>query len=289
MTIVNLSINKCARLLRRYYMKRNVFEYSSSDSETEAPSKKIKPFIRPENLKLHSPAANSASAGVEQDYNDIKLEETVPHQLETATKPEDTSILKNGSIGLSMMQKMGFKVGQTLGTGDSGLAEPISVEVKKGRAGIGATRKLPKGTQITPATIDSFLSHSKLKAEEQRDLLYLWKLQKYCFQESGEDMEFLDGKILVQEVNEMWRSYAVKTFCKKSGRVKLFGSTVDEEKVESDETLDFDKEPLRSQLLRLISYSRENYLYCPYCGIKFDSKEDMQGNCPGPYDHDHER
>lgn len=278
-------------------MKRNVFEYSSSDSETEVPSKKLKLFIHPEILADSPDEPNLSSAENEQDYMDIKLEEKDSRTLEPALEPKETSILKNGSLGLSMMQKMGFKVGESLGVHNTGLVEPISVEVKKGRAGIGATRKLPEGSQITPATIDTFLSHAKSKSEEQRDRLFLLKLQRYCFQESEENMAFLDGKILIKEVNEMWRSYAAQTSTKKSGRVRLFETTDDDNNkamepdtakaMKADTVLDFDLQPIGSQLEQLIAYSRDNYFYCPYCGIKFASDEDMQENCPGPYDQDH--
>lgn len=270
-------------------MKRNVFEYSSSDSETEAPPKKVRPFVKPDGIETLTAASVSPTTESVQDYMVIKLEEQASHKQEPGPTLEETSILKSNSIGFSMMQKMGFKIGQTLGVDNTGISEPIAVKVKKGRAGIGATRTLPRGTPITLAAVDSYISHAKTKNEEQRDRSYLLKLQKYCYQESGDDIGVLDNEILIQEVNELWRSYAAQTTSKKVGRVQLFGTTEREmdKVIQPVETLMFDLEPLSSQLNQLIAYSRKNYFYCPYCGIKFESKDDMQENCPGPYDQDH--
>ena len=54
---------------------------------------------------------------------------------------------------------------------------------------------------------------------------------------------------------------------------------------EEEEECEFDPE---EQLQMLISYLRQTYLYCLYCGTKFSDPEDMSGNCPGETRDDHD-
>ena len=41
------------------------------------------------------------------------------------------------------------------------------------------------------------------------------------------------------------------------------------------------------KLKEILDYLKNNYLYCLWCGIKFDSKLDMDENCPGNDYEDH--
>lgn len=268
-------------------MKRNVLDCGSSDSDTETPPKRVKLFTEPNPEGLFLCGSDLSSAEFYEDYTKMKFEEPGSHAPQSVLDPKDKSLLENNSIGLSIMQKMGFKVGQTLGKDNTGISEPITVKVKKDRFGIGATRNLPQGTTL--ATINNLRSHSKHKDEERRDRACLQKLQKYCYQRSGEDMDVLDRKISLTQVNEYWRSYAVETSCKKPKRVKLFGDPEPKNDTATElfEPLDFDLQPLSFQLDLLTTYARKHFLYCPHCGINFENEQDMQENCPGPSAQDH--
>lgn len=272
-------------------MKRNVFEEYSSESDTEAPVKKPKPFTEPDANPPTVAVGSEAHSPPEEDYMNLKLEEDEPLSItELKPKPIETSILQDGSIGLSIMQKMGFKIGQTLGTLASGITEPIRVDVKKGRAGIGSRPKLPQDNKITAATIEEFRSHSKLKQKERSDLYYLSKLQRYCYEESGEDIAVSEKRLDLKDVNPLWKNYAIRDEKVPEARLALFDSAVEVQHTtlpELDTELDFDTLPLEEKLTLLIKYSRENYYYCAYCGLKFVDADDMGRDCPGPFQKDH--
>ena len=46
--------------------------------------------------------------------------------------------------------------------------------------------------------------------------------------------------------------------------------------------------PPADQLAAILARLRGRYLYCLYCGCRYDSASDMQRNCPGPLEADHE-
>ena len=65
----------------------------------------------------------------------------------------------------------------------------------------------------------------------------------------------------------------------------------DEEEEEAEEEETEAEEDLFSvcdKLSLLLTYLRVEHLYCLYCGIKYDSEEDILANCPGPAREDHD-
>ena len=44
----------------------------------------------------------------------------------------------------------------------------------------------------------------------------------------------------------------------------------------------------QDQLHLVLSYLRDKHAYCFWCGVKYESEEDMQSQCPGPDEDDHD-
>lgn len=44
---------------------------------------------------------------------------------------------------------------------------------------------------------------------------------------------------------------------------------------------------MESALQTCLSYLRENYFYCFYCGAKFDAESELASKCPGWFEDDH--
>jgi hypothetical protein len=44
----------------------------------------------------------------------------------------------------------------------------------------------------------------------------------------------------------------------------------------------------QDRLQLVLSYLRDRYAYCFWCGIRYDSEEDMANECPGPGEDDHD-
>lgn len=50
---------------------------------------------------------------------------------------------------------------------------------------------------------------------------------------------------------------------------------------ETEEEEEKEEETIMEKLILINDYLRKEYCYCVWCGVKFDSDEDMQDECPG--------
>lgn len=309
-------------------MKRNIFEYESSEDETEVkkPRKLMVDTTQDASIPIGSARPDSridSGSESDTDYMTMKLPDNSGSSAVTSIAAKKASVNTPivSSIGLQMMQKMGFKLGDTLGKEDEvgttrALSEPISVRVKTDRKGIGATR--------VPETVsfhqDEFRMTAKEKHTEMKNKKYLLQLQRFCFHESGDDIAISEG-LDVDNVNVMWRDVARRVL-RSEGRTLLFGEDVEvgldhynqvqsvdnnqTERVDTDQDIgeinkdrltsmgipetfpsDFDTLTITEQLHLLLTYTRQTFFYCPYCSVKYESKEAMLDECPGPFESDH--
>ena len=208
------------------------------------------------------------------------------------------SILDEGSIGYRIMQKMGYKPGQTIGSSkiENALVEPLSVRARPARTGIGESPFTPKTTSsISPHISSTFQEAAKTKHENRGKKHLIAKLQKFCLVASGEDLKFEQGVFSREDVNPLWRD------CISSGldvkkRTVLFGEEsndpivgvhmdgVNGPKAEIAQS----PEEMEAKLTRLLEHTRGRYYYCPFCGISYDDETDLRQNCPGPTEQDHQ-
>jgi hypothetical protein len=102
------------------------------------------------------------------------------------------------NIGLNMMKKMGFKIGESLGKqGTSGIIEPIGIKMKTGREGLGRDEVVKRKLQENEDKIkksskqriisDEFSKNVFIKTKKQMFQLKqiksrLHKAQNICFQ-----------------------------------------------------------------------------------------------------------
>jgi len=172
-----------------------------------------------------------------------------------------------------MLMKMGYKPGQGIGKSQSGMIEPISVEVKADRQGLGKTLKKESYTRKNANTkLDNmdtrdFRSRMAQEKTEQLQNIDLYKSQKVC--------QELDTKEKIEEPQESW-----------------FWPQVKEEKEtddDDDQSSDVDDESLSNleKLDILTGYLRKKYHYCIWCGTRFDDEDDLRDSCPGSTRNDH--
>ena len=176
--------------------------------------------------------------------------------------------LDESNRGFSMMAKMGFKMGQSLGKTSEGRKEPIEVKVKVDRAGLGreAVRteiaELRKRKQSKKKVINITEFREKLSQQRRSHLVNcdLAKSQRIC--------EELDKAKSVESALEIW----------------FWPKIIAEDEEEEEEECEFEPE---EQLSIITNYLRAEYLYCLWCGHSFKDQSDFAG-CPGPtrFDHD---
>lgn len=115
-----------------------------------------------------------------------------------------TSVLTENSKGLNLMKKMGYKTGETLGrqgkseeTISKASIEPISVEIKLDRGGLGQAEEkkrkhedivrmredlLEKRVESVKQTAESYLESKRSRFLIRKLIHNLHKCQKVCYQ-----------------------------------------------------------------------------------------------------------
>ena len=201
-------------------------------------------------------------------------------QLETEQREEGLNkALDHTNKGFSMMAKMGFKMGQSLGkNADEGRKEPIEVKVKADRAGLGIEavklemkelrRKKLMKKRAEALNVDEFRAQLSKRRKFQLITADLAKSQRVC--------QDLDKVQEVQEPVETW-------FWPKL--VREDDEDDDDEEEEEEFECEFDAE---EQLSILTTYLRKQYLYCLWCGHSFDDQSDLDKECPGMTRCDHD-
>ncbi|KAG8583595.1 hypothetical protein GDO81_008479 [Engystomops pustulosus] len=173
--------------------------------------------------------------------------------------------LSNENKGFALLQKMGYKKGQALGKKGEGIVEPIPLNIKMGRSGIGHEemkkrkaeedlqnfrRKIQMRQQAEEQATDDFRLRMRSKKEEQKLEGDLRRSQRACLQ--------LDEQKGVGCPREVW--YWPPT-----------DSQEDDSETEEDE--DEVKEEELSTLHKLqilTSYLRGKHLYCIWCGTAYE-------------------
>jgi len=174
-----------------------------------------------------------------------------------------------------MLMKMGYKPGQGIGKTQSGMIEPISVEVKADRQGLGKTLKKKEShkrgnTNMKLDNMDTrdFRSRIAQGKAEQLQKIDLYKSQKVC--------QELDAKKNIEKPEELW-------FWPESKEKE----TDDTDDSDDDDIEDNEALSNLEKLDILTRYLRKKYFYCIWCGTKFNDEDDLRDNCPGSTRNDH--
>ncbi|XP_045598202.1 G patch domain-containing protein 11 isoform X1 [Procambarus clarkii] len=195
--------------------------------------------------------------------------------------------ISSSNIGFSMLQKMGYTPGTSLGKQNQGRLEPVSVEVKSDRVGLGwqemikdhrkkrEERKLQKRSKhkddADPEKFRARLHLQRIEKFIQQDLK---KSQRICHQ--------MDSKqdLTVPVELWFWPSYALNFEEEDEEEEEDNGENEDEE-----DDVEFEPE---EQLNILTAYLRSTYCYCIWCCAVYDDERDLKQNCPGPTRADHD-
>ncbi|XP_064489606.1 G patch domain-containing protein 11-like [Ornithodoros turicata] len=199
--------------------------------------------------------------------------------------------------GFSLLKKMGFKPGMSLGKTGTSIREPIPIVVKEGRGGLGQEAEARERIEARLKTVseaecsrmaEKFREAKRNVIVERKVIGDLRKSQRACCQLDQEK------DVTVPEQPWFWPPENAKADKsseeeddddpppKDQHQESQCGS--DEEDKDEEAT---EMEPLE-QLQLVTSYLRDIHHYCIWCAIRFDGLEDMKDNCPGPTREDHE-
>ncbi|MCL7039061.1 hypothetical protein MKW94_025033 [Papaver nudicaule] len=175
------------------------------------------------------------------------------------------SAIPQSNIGFKMLKQMGYNPGSALGKSGSGLAEPVGVEIRRSRAGIG--REDPVKEKIKR---DEFRAGKEKKEVEGLIVEFgsrqksQWKSRRvvYNYHKATAVLDQLENKEIIEPI-------------KKEGEE-------DEEEEEEEE-----KVITEEDLLEILVKLRDKHRYCLFCGCQYESLEALSLNCPGVDEDDH--
>ncbi|KAG7662845.1 uncharacterized protein J8A68_003615 [[Candida] subhashii] len=222
-------------MLRRKKIKRNIFEDQESESDSEEHDKELNNQSKKKRKLFKPPVTQDESStditsegrpvSNELDYMDFKPEEEDPpvtSRKSDLPKNKPTDIKKSlfvqqpnvssQSIGLSIMQKMGFKIGESLGMTNSssaGITEPIMVQPRTGRVGLGGQARISKEIEVPEVSEGQAIEMKERLITKQARVAMIGeirKLMKLCLELNGELDAYYENND-VEAVNELWRPY----------------------------------------------------------------------------------
>ncbi|XP_021724005.1 G patch domain-containing protein 11-like [Chenopodium quinoa] len=195
------------------------------------------------------------------------------HQKELKQLEEDKQTLENlqsaipqSNIGFKLLKQMGYTPGKGLGKeGSVGREEPIGLEIRRSRAGIG--REDP--------------AKERVKREKVKEV---WK-------KKTEEVMLEDFGV---RQKMQWKSKRVVINYNKAkaalDQLENREPAVEPEKEEGDDGEDEEEEEeviTEEDLLELLEKLREEHRYCLFCGCQYESMEALLSNCPGRNEDDH--
>ncbi|KAL6506009.1 hypothetical protein OROHE_022728 [Orobanche hederae] len=173
------------------------------------------------------------------------------------------SAIPQSNIGFKMLKHMGYTPGSALGKEGSGRAEPVVVEIRRGRAGIG--KEDPK---VEKAKREK-RNEERMKRNEEELMEDFGSRQK----------ERWKGKRIVVNFQ---RAESVLAQLENRDVEAEKKDDNDEEKEEEEE-----EEITEEDLLNILLKLRNEFHYCLFCGCRYDTMEELESNCPGINEDDH--
>ncbi|KDP24602.1 hypothetical protein JCGZ_25518 [Jatropha curcas] len=191
-------------------------------------------------------------------------------ERERKQQEEDKQTLTNieapipqSNIGFKLLKQMGYTPGSALGKEGSGRAEPVAIEIRRTRVGIG--REDPHKEKRKREELDAERNRRKeetLIAEFGSRQKSQWRSRKVVvnFKKAKAALDQLENKeIVATKKNE------------------------DEEGEQEEEEEEITEEDLQEVLMTL----RDEYRYCLFCGFQYETMEALLSNCPGIDEDEH--
>uniref|UniRef100_A0A1B6CCU6 G patch domain-containing protein 11 n=1 Tax=Clastoptera arizonana TaxID=38151 RepID=A0A1B6CCU6_9HEMI len=198
--------------------------------------------------------------------------------------------ISSDNIGFKMMQKLGFQAGAGLGKLGDGTTEPIPINCKNDRKGLGREAALKEIKQIKTkirsehlqklTNVMDFRARIREKSEEKRDMIDLVQSQRAC--------RDLDQRNAI-EPEEVWfwpenSSKELESKVNEDGDSKSNPNDPSDNETEDDLGQDFS---IHEKLQMLTLYLRTTYFYCVWCGTTYEDYNDIASECPGSTRSDH--
>ncbi|XP_065166480.1 G patch domain-containing protein 11 [Atheta coriaria] len=263
----------------------------SSDEEDYMSDKYL--FKESEDVRPGLPKRKTDQRAFEQYKK--RLKSTIPNKNEQEVLKRDEGLntaIASTNKGFQMLAKMGYKTGTSLGSSNTGIVEPISINLKSDKGGLGKKSKTnsiktPK-IEVTKEMEEEYRRGVQDKKNMQMIRKFYYKAQTCCMNLDHQNHVNLPVK------DFYWPRKLVDKMKKKN---KKKSTTKDDEEYDSEERsdneeeqdLEEEEEEINEELLKeIVGHLRVNYFYCVYCAAKAADQEDLDSFCPGESYDDHD-
>ncbi|GMN55912.1 hypothetical protein TIFTF001_025043 [Ficus carica] len=172
--------------------------------------------------------------------------------------------IPQSNIGFKLLKRMGYTPGSALGKEGSGRAEPVGLEIRRSRAGIG--REDPRKEKIRREEAEA-----EMKRRNEKALMEdFGSRQKSQWRNRRVVVNFEKAKAALDQLENR--------------EVLVPKKSEDEEEVEEEEE---EEEITAEDLLEILMKLRDEHRYCLFCGFQYESMEALLANCPGTDEDDH--
>ncbi|GMH38395.1 hypothetical protein BSKO_06279 [Bryopsis sp. KO-2023] len=185
--------------------------------------------------------------------------------------------IEGNNKGWQLLAKMGYKEGEGLGVKKQGMKDPVEVNLKRGRGGLGTEKPSKrrkdaakrKGIVIGASHVAAYRCNKSNKYEDRR-------MEEQVGKARGV-VENLDVEMGLQRTH-LWPPEEKE--CEEGEE----GGNADEKVEVEDPNSEWEALPVSDRLMEILMYLRRNHRYCFWCGDKFG---DAEGDCPGVLESDH--
>ncbi|GAU45767.1 hypothetical protein TSUD_24310 [Trifolium subterraneum] len=241
--------------LSRFLPSDSIIHPPNPKSSSKRISEKKDPSIN--SSKSHLKALNwQERRKIERERKQIQEDEQTLAKVEAP--------IPQSNIGFKLLKQMGYTPGSALGKQGSGRAEPVGIEIRRSRAGIGLEdphKEKMKREEITikhkrrneQALMEEFGSRQKSRWQSRRIIVN--------FNKAKAALDQLENRDIVEPPK----------------------NDDDAEGEEEEEEEEITEEGLLDVLMKL----RDEFNYCLFCGCKYESSSALLDNCPGINEDDH--
>lgn len=237
--------------------------------------------------KLYETEAKEALAKAQDASRRAKRQKQSPSGAHaTATNAALATPLPPENKGFQLLARMGYAPGAAIGKTGAGLTEPVAVEMKPNRLGIGAVSKKAIQRESRRQKEDGIVFAENVAAEQAAADL---DLQQHTYRErtagsfaSRHMEEDLKRALKACEVLDTRQGLKMNSLWPIEGAEEGLGA--DEEDTAQEA---WRCRPIEERLVEVLGYLRQQHCYCIYCGVEYEGAADMAANCPGPDESDH--
>ncbi|KAJ7296697.1 hypothetical protein O6H91_Y106300 [Diphasiastrum complanatum] len=203
-----------------------------------------------------------------------KQKEEEEHRMEGLV-----SSIPSSNIGFKMLQQMGYTPGVALGKHAQGTLEPVKIELKHSRSGLGRDaleREVAskKARKLAIELEKRSTRENELRTEFQERRRNFWQTQKIT----------RDYRKACTTLAQLEESIKLPLSPAENVDNSLLEVTKDEKQEEPEEDTaeeNEEEEVTAEDLLEILERLRSQFHYCLYCGYQYESAETLATCCPG--------